>query len=209
MPDLTHLLSVARDQGVRNTCLSIALSDGHTVARGGGPLLSCEFLHHAAATRSGVGLNDPISLRAGRDALAGDGQPEEFACPYSPSPRPIGWSPPPNIGPIWRRKTLKTTQRIVRVVRSELQRGRATVLILRINDAFRDAVLSGNAIDDIGGPDRGLHAVLAVADSQTSGPVLIRNSWGLRWGDSGHAWLTERYLLARCTDVIGFSKVGA
>jgi hypothetical protein len=27
--------------------------------------------------------------------------------------------------------------------------------------------------------------------------ILIRNSWGPRWGDGGYAWLTESFLVPR------------
>jgi hypothetical protein len=38
--------------------------------------------------------------------------------------------------------------------------------------------------------------VIAVGHGQVDGhrAILIRNSWGERWGDGGHGWLTEAFL---------------
>ena len=40
------------------------------------------------------------------------------------------------------------------------------------------------------------HAVLALGSGHADGAdyLLVRNSWGQRWGDRGHGWLHDPYL---------------
>ncbi len=199
------ILPAVRDQGERHTCLSIALSDGHLVARNAGPHLSPEYLHFHSAKRCGAGINDPVTLNAGRDALRVDGQPEDNACPYSPSWRPQGWNLPIVRLPIWHHATRLGSGSAKTTVKKCLKAGSAAGLILRINDAFVRGASAANAIDDIRGADRGYHAVLAVGAGSKPARTLIRNCWGESWSDMGYAWITDRYLSARCTDVVIFS----
>jgi hypothetical protein len=43
------------------------------------------------------------------------------------------------------------------------------------------------------------HAVVGIGHGSVDDhrAILIRNSWGLKWGDAGHAWLTEPFLEPR------------
>jgi hypothetical protein len=43
------------------------------------------------------------------------------------------------------------------------------------------------------------HAIIAVAHGTLASErvVLLRNSWGVRWGLNGHAWLRESFLAPR------------
>ena len=51
------------------------------------------------------------------------------------------------------------------------------------------------AVGEAPEPER-RHAVIAVGHGNVDGQraLLIRNSWGSRWGDAGYGWLTERFL---------------
>ena len=93
--NLFDLLPSIRDQGERDTCLSLALTDGHQVARRSRQALSAEYLHFQASKRAGVELNQGVPVWAGRRALSADGQPAEDACTYSAKARPVGWQLPP------------------------------------------------------------------------------------------------------------------
>jgi aminopeptidase C len=43
------------------------------------------------------------------------------------------------------------------------------------------------------------HAVIAAGHGEVNGQraIIIRNSWGERWGDGGCGYLTEKYLVPR------------
>ena len=48
---------------------------------------------------------------------------------------------------------------------------------------------------------RGLHAYLLVGWDDPTGYWLVRNSWRIRWGDQGYAWLLYEDFLANVSDV--------
>jgi hypothetical protein len=203
MGDLRPHLASVRDQSVRGTCLSIALTDGHHVARGEPPTLSVDYLHYHAAMRHEVNVNDGVSTDAARAALAEDGQPAEAECPYSFAALAPDWEPPAPVGRVWRRQT-RSAAPSWEVVREELENARPAVLILGITDAFWDA--TDGIVETTDGDARASHAVLVVALGTNSETVLVRNSWGPDWGHNGYAWLSADYVRARCTDVIIFGE---
>ncbi len=205
MNSFQDILPPVRDQGLRSTCLSIALSDGHLIARRTGPVLSPEHLHFQATRRVGFGPNDAIPLSAGRDTLSQDGQTSESDCPYSPLPRPPAWTPVGNLSQVWRRSTLSFHSDILRLVREDLAGGTTCVLLLTLNDAFIAGPPQGGTIDVVTGPDRGHHAVLPLEITTSPGAILIRNCWGTGWGDGGHAWVSEAFLVAKCFGIVRFS----
>jgi hypothetical protein len=163
-------LPFVRDQGERNTCLSIALTDGHQIARRSGPTLSAEYLHFCASRRAGVGLNDAVSLSAGCTALAADGQPAEEACPYSAVLRATDWQLPSGINFLWRRNTMVLSGVAAGSLRESLNLGRVCVVILRINDPF----ILGNsdmASSMIFTVRTGLHTRYLLSKSQSVPPL--------------------------------------
>jgi C1A family cysteine protease len=58
-----------------------------------------------------------------------------------------------------------------------------------------DKVAGGHAIDAVGYNDGIKIKNLAPGAAQTTGALLIRNSWGTGWGDHGYGWLPYEYVL--------------
>jgi hypothetical protein len=185
--DFREKFGVVRDQGARPSCLACAGSDAHAHAQDTQPL-SAEFLFfHSAAGKPVNGLTvNQVSV-----AMRGNGQPLETECPYS-LVQPIPWHVPA-VGALWRgalelinMSELKTT----------LAASVPVVLGVRITTEFLSLtsppyLVRGNK------PGHGGHAVLAVGlghDEKGQDTILVRNSWGVGWGDLGCAWLHASYL---------------
>lgn len=196
------MLPTVRDQGERETCLSIAITDGHQAIRGDELILAPDYLHAHAARSLGVGVNDAVTVTAAIGVLAIEGQPEEATCPYSPSARPEDWWPA-TPQQTWRRISSEgSSGEAWAVLSAQLRLRRPVVVILGIDEVFCTGV--GSVLSDAAGPVLGSHAVLAVALGREQ--VLIRNSWGAAWCESGLVWLSLEYFTARCTGIISFGE---
>jgi hypothetical protein len=117
--------------------------------------------------------------------------------------RPEKW-PRPNFGT----PTLRNSP--WQAVLDALHAGSAAVMALRLVPGFMRVQATPHIIDPSGMPAGG-HAVLAVGAGRRTvgGPLdllLIRNSWGFRWGFGGHAWLPIEYLADK---LIGARRLAA
>lgn len=196
--DLRARLGPIRDQGARSTCLAHATTAAHEYARGSTLALSPEYLHYFACggQSSSHGVDFPEVSRALQDR----GQPAESDCPYHLNDPPPDWSPPKDLGLYRRRSSFSGPA--PDEVEALLDAGHAPVLGIATTDAFYAPVLP--AVISATGSVLGLHAVLAVGIGETSTArcFLIRNSWGRMWGDSGHAWVDDAFIVQHLYEVM-------
>jgi len=202
LKDLRPLFGEARNQGPRPTCLAFAASDAHAALLSCWTPLSCEFAFYHAQRRGGRPPCRGALLSAMLEALRKDGQPEEAGWPYltaTPSDA-ASWMPPDDVGPLFGRAGETRTPSLDKIVQ-DLDANHPAILLLMLSHAFyspsAEAVIHPTADE---GPDPARrHAVVAAAHGTVDGEraVLVRNSWGLKWGAAGYAWLTETFLAPR------------
>ena len=100
----------------------------------------------------------------------------------------------PAVGREHIRRRSRTVPATTIELESVLRSGRVAVLGLELSASFFQPqvpwIISATTTT------HGLHAVLGVGlgSFQTGRVVLVRNSWGVSWADSGHAWLDQSYM---------------
>jgi hypothetical protein len=206
--DVSSRLGAVRDQGRRPTCVAFATSDLHAAARSPSFVALCvEYLYYNACRlatpfdpHSGVTLDQILR------AVDASGQPEEAHWPYLHQiPTDLNdYRPPAVSAPIYRRIGLVVTGSPVDLIASELQAGRPSMLVFRSSLNFvratPDIPVRWSSADQL----LNAHAVLAVAlgNDKSKRFVRVRNSWGTRWADNGHAWVSEQYVRKTFIDLI-------
>jgi len=200
--DLRSDFGPVRDQGSRPTCLAFAATDSHAARRSGWQLLSCEFAFYHAQKRSGSSPLQGAQLPSMLDALRNDGQPVEQGWPYLlDSPQDAStWQPPSDFGELYGRDSVNLTPHIDALVQS-MNQGNAAIVLLRLSKTFfmpDSQALVHPAPGEVANASQ-RHAVIAVGHGthDTERVILVRNSWGQRWGANGHAWLSETFLNSR------------
>ena len=198
LADLRADLLGVRQQGRRQSCLAFETSTAHEHHGRHAEALSVEHLFFHSVARSPAANPDRgTTMEAAAAALADEGQPFEAAWAYESVQRYAPeWAPPANVGPLHR-----ANLRIGAISLDEICRllddRRAVVLGLVITDAFWAPDAHGVVQIRSPDPERGGHAVLAVGHGRDAAGellILVRNSWGDRWGFGGHAWLSAAYL---------------
>ncbi len=199
--DLRRQFGPARDQKQRPTCMAFAASDTHAAARGNLESLSTEYAHfHAVQRTKPFDPHSGVSFSLMAESIHEDGQPPEAIWPYLPAlPSNLAdWKPPHICNPIFRRQYQIEGASIDRVYQY-LRDSRPVVITMTISSSFfrpsPEGIITASATE----PPVNSHAVVAVGYGKNvqSHAVLVRNSWGDRWGLQGHAWITEEYLLPR------------
>jgi hypothetical protein len=166
------------------------------------PDLSAEFALWTAKARDGL-LGEPTTVAAVLDGIHDEGQTQELAWPYGNPPWPAA---PPRAAldrssrrqpSGWR--TLGAPE--LDVIGAELLADAAVILTIGLVPPAWIAAAKDGWIDaPSGSRPIGAHAVLAVGVQAVSGArspaVIVKNSWGPRWGDGGYGYLSAGYLAA-------------
>lgn len=209
-------LGEPRDQGRRPTCLSFAASDAHRHWQRHPEPLSVEWLFYHVAQHARTGLHCGTTIPDTRKVMRALGQPEEQVWPYSTTPpTATAWRPPVT------RPSLMTCESAacsadIRAISEQVEAGIPVVIGMFISTTFLspahwthhgpEIVLGrdpGEAVDTARG-----HALVVVGRGRVVGEpaMLIRNSWGPKWGADGHAWVYEDYLAPRLAGAFVISK---
>lgn len=145
-------------------------------------------------------MSDGLTFEAVDVALSRDGQPHEIEWPYQ-AQQPQPWIAPA-VTDLWRGGYGQPLT--VPCIEDALRSGHSVILGLRMVRGFYRVAAPHYIIDPNGTPAGG-HAVLAVGLGRSPGLqsidlLLVRNSWGFRWGFGGHAWLPIKYLQDKLID---------
>lgn len=197
--NLSASFGPVRDQGARPTCLAFAASDTHAALRSFWTPLSCEYAFFHAQRRANRAPTAGATLSAMLDTLRDDGQPPESAWSYLVPPVDAPqWNPPSNVTPLFRRAGESRSNSIDEIL-VELDKQNPVLVLMTLSSAFFAVGTSGfvDSTEPVEPTIR--HAVVAVAHGDKNGEraVMVRNSWGPKWGNSGYAWITEKYLAPR------------
>ena len=136
-------------------------------------------------------------------SIEGDGQPLENGWPYLRHlPSDISaYHPPANVGVVFKRES-EFHSSFARVV-DVLKEGRAPLIAMHISTEFNLAKAHEVLRAPVSSKPVARHAlvVAGLGEEQNEQVVLMRESWGVNWADSGDAWRSRSYLEPRLISV--------
>lgn len=199
--DLRDNLSIVRDQGNRGTCTAFAVTACHEHHRNLDHRLSEEFLFSCAKHLDGNYDTDGISIPSAFKAIQSFGHAKHSIFPYnkhSVFPFKIAEIEPHVMKDALERK-ISLYQNInadVKIIESYLSIERPVITGVVVQPTFW---LTGEGVF-IDVPhvesNEGLHAILIIGYGQREDGknfFIIRNSWGVDWGDNGYAYISYEY----------------
>lgn len=176
------------------------MTAGHELLRDDGQYLSEEYLHWAAKQRDQLPHpEEGTTLRAAAAGLAELGQPRATLWPYDDrrDPWSPAYAPPPDAHVDAAARRVRgggaeaTTSAALKRV---LDGSRAVLLGIRLFATWYKPYADGEiGLPAPGAVDLGGHAVLVVG-YRSDGMFIVRNSWGVGWGDGGYGYLPPAYV---------------
>jgi hypothetical protein len=206
--DMADMFEDILDQGPRPTCVAVALADAHGRATSPAFTAAIEPLWWDLHQRGETSIRG-VTVQAAGEALGRTGHCNDSVWPYNTSLGYGSESPPAAAGqPPWRCAGLLPVHVCQDGVEDDIEdalaAGSPVLLVIEVTDGFDnpepDAYIP---IPSLRAPSGGYHAVLAVGawtDPQHGRVLLVRNSWGERWGAGGYGLLPLEYLIAHAQD---------
>ena len=197
--DLRATLGPVRDQGpFRGTCLAFAVTATHEHGRAQPPgPLSVETLYWGAKQNDGL-LGQGTTFEAAGAALRSWGQPKEELWPYDPlrTDNDANYQPPHNaVKPSnCLAADLFPIAATCDAVGAALDQGFVVPIGIPTWPGLLRPVGSQLRNPRPAELDGQLHAVTIVGYRLDTAEILLRNSWGTRWGDQGHAWIPQQFV---------------
>jgi len=203
--DLRPSLPTVRDQGARSTCLAFAVTAAHEIIRNdhNGVIedLSEEVLYWGCKQVDGD--REPGSVFSSASAaLMQWGQPREELWPYNGNrdDTDLSYSPPDGAldGASCFKAPMRRISANIQSIKSWLSRGYTVALGIILCQGFytpfRGTIPMPISDEEL---TEG-HAILVVGYEDSSavgeGFLVLRNSWGVDWGEEGYAYLPYTYI---------------
>jgi hypothetical protein len=196
MSDHRHEQSPVRNQGDRPTCVGFAVSAAHDWTRAGHDTMSAEDAIWAGHKTRSIPGTIATMVKYSLEGLDRHQHATESAWPYGnpefSAGRPAAAQNPSQRRrlPAWRALSDLT----IDAIEHEIATDHAVIASFEVvMSAWRSPPLA--QID--AGPGlytNGIHAVLAVGTNSAPAHVIIKNSWGTKWGEDGYGYVSGRYV---------------
>lgn len=198
--DLRIMMNQVNDQRNRPTCVAFAVTAAHEFFRKYDTKLSEEFLYRLCKIRDGNN-NDGTSVQVALKNLESIGQVDSLNMPYDPNVFDTSSRLTLNYFRDARSKRIPSWQQnipLINQIERTIDSEKSIVCVIEVQKPFFYANKTENFIDL---PQQEFykdqyHAILLVGygfDSLGQKYFVIRNSWGIGWGEVGYAYLSYEY----------------